>query len=198
MVMLLVVLVPCVTVTLAGEAETLKFGWDAAFTVSAMAVVSVVLPEVPLTVMLYVSATTDAASPSPRPLALGQYQYQVQDSAKQVCGLARFAVGVWGRPSPCRLSLRAVGAVEGRMSSHRWWGSHPCWNGSRVGRNFFDRTFAGYVAKEQECDAALPLKTKAAATKVLEAEVSRAQAKTALGFATYLYDLTPHYGPSYQ
>ena len=31
---LLVVLVPCVTVTLAGEAETLKFGWDAAFTVS--------------------------------------------------------------------------------------------------------------------------------------------------------------------
>ena len=34
MVIPLVALVPCVTVTLDGEAETLKFGWDVAFTVS--------------------------------------------------------------------------------------------------------------------------------------------------------------------
>ena len=47
MVIPLVALVPCVTVTLDGEAETLKFGWDVAFTVSVTAVVLVVLPEVP-------------------------------------------------------------------------------------------------------------------------------------------------------
>ncbi len=62
MVIPLVALVPCVTVTLDGEAETLKFGWDVAFTVSVTAVVLVVLPEVPLTVMLYVPAATDAAT----------------------------------------------------------------------------------------------------------------------------------------
>jgi len=64
MVTTLVPLVPCVTVTVAGDAETLKFGWDVAFTVRVTAVVSVVLPEVPLTVMLYVPAATDAATVS--------------------------------------------------------------------------------------------------------------------------------------
>jgi phage shock protein PspC (stress-responsive transcriptional regulator) len=62
MVMPLVPLVPWVTVTFAGDAETLKFGWDAAFTVRVTAVVSVVLPEVPLTVMLYVPAATAAGT----------------------------------------------------------------------------------------------------------------------------------------
>jgi hypothetical protein len=61
-VIVLVPLFPWVTVTLVGDAEMLKFGWAAAVTVSATVVVAVVLPEVPVTVMLYVPVAVDAAT----------------------------------------------------------------------------------------------------------------------------------------
>ena len=46
-VIVLAPLLPCVTVSEVGEAETLKAGDDAAFTVSAMVVLALRLPEVP-------------------------------------------------------------------------------------------------------------------------------------------------------
>lgn len=54
MVIVFVPLFPCVTVTDAGEALTLKFGDDAAFTVSETVVVAVKLPDVPVMVTVAV------------------------------------------------------------------------------------------------------------------------------------------------
>ena len=54
MVIELVPLLPCVTVTEAGDALTLKFGDDAAFTVSETVVVAVKLPDVPVMVTVAV------------------------------------------------------------------------------------------------------------------------------------------------
>jgi hypothetical protein len=53
-VIVLVPLVPCVTVTEEGDALTLKFGEDAAFTVSETVVVAVRLPDVPVMVTVAV------------------------------------------------------------------------------------------------------------------------------------------------
>src|ERR1700691_1715661 len=54
-------LLPCTTETEVGEAEMVKAGLAVAVTVSETAVVSVVLPEVPLTVMLLVPVAVVAA-----------------------------------------------------------------------------------------------------------------------------------------
>ncbi len=55
-------LLPCTTETEVGEAEIVKLGLAVAVTVSETLVVSVVLPEVPVTVMLYVPVVVDEAT----------------------------------------------------------------------------------------------------------------------------------------
>jgi len=55
-------LLPCTTETAVGAAEMVKLGLAVAVTVSETAVVSVVLPEVPVTVMLYVPVAVDEAT----------------------------------------------------------------------------------------------------------------------------------------
>src|ERR1700690_505257 len=55
-------LLPCTTETAVGEAEMVKLGLATAVTVSETKVVSVVLPEVPVTVMLYVPVTVFEAT----------------------------------------------------------------------------------------------------------------------------------------
>jgi len=59
MVIELVPLLPCVTVTEAGDALTLKFGDDAAFTVSETVVVAVKLPDVPVMVTVAVPVVAE-------------------------------------------------------------------------------------------------------------------------------------------
>src|SRR5271165_3132458 len=54
-------LLPCNTETEVGEAEMVKLGVAWAVTVRETEVVSVVLPEVPVTVMLYVPVAVEAA-----------------------------------------------------------------------------------------------------------------------------------------
>jgi len=61
-VILEVPLLPCTTETEVGEAEMVKLGLAGAVTVNVTVVVSVVLPEVPDTVMLYVPVAVDAAT----------------------------------------------------------------------------------------------------------------------------------------
>ena len=55
-------LFPCTTETDVGEAEMVKLGLATVVTVSETVVVSVVLPEVPFTVMLYVPVAVDEAT----------------------------------------------------------------------------------------------------------------------------------------